>query len=225
MTEERKLPAVTDQPGDSRTPSDDSIQHWKGDASDDVRTSRSTLAFNEGFGKQLFLICAGISLLIFALIFAWGFFTGGFFDRGSQTPAIRAIQPPSSGVDVATIRGAQRDIVIGASDTQHGVTVELHRLSSRSRHINLEIRITNHSHEPVSFMGLMTSQLVDDRGRVYPVDFSTADGFITVNPGASASGLLRFTEPLYNDAKSLTLVINDVGTLKNRWYHEITFGI
>lgn len=219
------LPAVIDQPESFQPPTDKSLQHWSSDANNELPVSRPHFAFHEGFGKQLFLICAGISLLLIAIVFAWGMLKGDLFNRDVPSPGLQATFTPDIGVSVATFRGAQRDIVIGASDTQHGVTVEVLRLSSRSRHMNLEIRITNHSHEPVSFMGLMTAQLVDDRGRVYPVDFSTADGFITINPGSSISGLLRFAEPLYNDAKSLTLVINDVGTLRNRWYHEINFGI
>lgn len=226
MSDNRNLPVVAEEHtssvvGENLTASAD---HGVYEQPTPTQQATRRFVFPPDFGKQMFFLAAGITLLIFALIFAWGILTDRFDKDGVVSPR-GAVLTPSGDIRSTGSRSAERDYVVGIRDTQNGVTVEIQRLSSRSRHIGLEIRITNNSYEPVSFLGLMSSQLIDDKGRVYPVDFSSADGFITINPGASIVGVLRFTQPLYNDAERLTLVINDVGTLKNRWYYEITFDL
>lgn len=174
-------------------------------------------------GKQIFYILAGIALLILAVAFGMWISKPLAIDKfgsGTDTPMTR-----TSRFAPGVQRVAERDLPIHAYDSYGGVTVEVTHASIKSRYTNIDVSVTNESHEPVSFLGIMNAQLIDEWGNVLYADISTAEGFIEINPYSTATKTVRFEGPVHPDAKTLTLVINRVGTLKERWYHEITFGI
>lgn len=173
------------------------------------------------FGKQWFYILFGFSIFILVATFSWWFLLPQVTKDGGQTP--------TQDVQYETTRDrvivTDEPIWVGVESRQNDVTLRVNSVTPRSRYTLVDVTVINNGTTPVSFMGLLDAQLIDDEGNPLPIDFQSAQGFIVVNPGTQMRGQLRFMHPIRKEAKSLTLVVNNVGTLQNRWYYELKFPL
>lgn len=173
-------------------------------------------------GRQWFYILAGVSMLIIAVALVWGMIVLTSFIKysdGSDQPAI------GQTTSIRDVIAVDQPIPIGVESRENGVVVRINSITPKSRYTIVDLSVINNSTMPVSFMGLLDAQLVDDSGNPAPVDFQTAQGFLTINPGVHVRGELRFLKPVTRGTRVLTLIVNNVGTLQNRWYYEIPFRI
>lgn len=215
MSENNNLPVAFDEsPSVPVTVSRDQAFRESVDTTND----RSKYVIPKDFGKQLFLGLAGISLLILTIVFAWGFLRGE--NNTSKQADVQSPIPVVGNSSVVTTPD-DRHVGVVASSSRNGVSLEVSRIDFMSRYTGLQVKVVNGTFEPVSFLNIMNSQLIDDKGNVYKVDFTTADDFITINPNTAIEGVLEFRGPIPSDVRHLTLVVNDVGTLRSKWYYEL----
>lgn len=172
------------------------------------------------FGKQWLYILIGFSILIFVAAFSWSmvvsYRVGDDADRNMD---------PGIGPRITDAISVDEAIPIGVESTQNNVTLRINSVMPRSRYTVLDIAVINQSTNPVSFLGMMEAQLIDDQGSPAAVDFQTAQPFITINPGSQVRAQVRFLSPIRKDVRRLTLVVNNVGTLQEKWYYEIPFTV
>ena len=114
---------------------------------------------------------------------------------------------------------------VGVQEIQNAVTLRVNSIDMRSRYTTLDISVINESHDPVSFLGMADAQLIDDNGNVVRADLSAAGAFITINPNSTVTAKVRFEGPIDPEAKTLTLVVNNVGTIREKWYYEVPFDL
>lgn len=192
--------------------------------SDDVRTglpeSRSSKD-RKGFGEQVFFALLGIAVLLFAIALIWSV----FFKSGSNSEPLKPSAKIETSVQPTTVTTVTTQFPVGVQEIQNAVTLRVNSIDMRSRYTTLDISVINESHDPVSFLGMADAQLIDDNGNVVRADLSAAGAFITINPNSTVTAKVRFEGPIDPEAKTLTLVVNNVGTIREKWYYEVPFDL
>lgn len=118
-------------------------------------------------------------------------------------------------------------IPVNVSDERQGFKVTVDWFQVRKSCTRVGISVVNQSTADVEFMAGAKAVLVDDKGDTYLVDplGGEHDFFGTVPVSGKMEGYLEF-DPIAADAKSLTLMIPRVFSLKQMpWTVEITWDV
>lgn len=171
-------------------------------------------------GERTVYLLMGVLIASLVLVGIWV-----LLFKKSDGGTVGGDKPPASSSTTQPATQYSTLVEVNVEETQNDVTLRVVSADLRSRYTTLEISVTNHGFEPVSFLGMADSQLVDEYGHVIQADYTAAGSFVTINPNSTVTAKLRYEGPVREDVEHLTLVVNNVGTLKEKWYYELPFPV